>query len=116
MPIVKVLDVQHNVVKILLEDGKLPEFDVDISQYTNMQIIDIVSSFLYNKYNIKGQWVDIYFVGLSILDDTLRIYYSTFVPEGFLNESVSNKFTSAYSGLPICDGQQIQQSFALCPY
>jgi hypothetical protein len=113
VPIIKVID-DNMQVKILLENGKLPT--IPINTYTDDQILTQVSDSLFSEYEIKSQWIEIYFVGMCIADDCLRIYYSSFVPESFLNEKVSAKMSSEYSKLPIQDGEQIQRSFSILPY
>lgn len=114
VPLIKILDPRNNTVKILLEGDSLPEFNLNTA--FNDQVIDELNECLLEKYEIKSQWTEIYYVGLYVANGALRLYYSTFVPESFLNEATAKKITSDYSKLPIHDRHQIGQSFSILPY
>lgn len=102
-------------LKILIEENNhLPEFNV--SKLNDTQLMEHLSNNLYSKYNMKSSWLEIYSVGMTVVDESVRIYYSTFVPKDFLNEKTYSKFTSAYSFLPIYDLEQIQLSLTICAF
>lgn len=110
IPIVKAL--RNNAVFILLENGRLPEIDVG----PNTQPIDQLSVALMEEYKIKPSWIEIYYVGMYMHEETLRIYYSSFVPDDFLVSHVSKKMSCDYGGLPIYDREQIRQALSISPY
>lgn len=107
--ILKVL--QNKTVSFIIQGNALPTFLLNDSSTIHSQISD----YLKNYFNIMSSWLDIRFVNLEVIDKELYIFYSSFVPKEYLNES-NITLTNDVSQFDSEIQQSIQQSLRLSPY
>ncbi|HRA10051.1 MAG TPA: hypothetical protein PKX31_00185 [Chitinophagaceae bacterium] len=92
-------------------ENTLPNF----LAHSTSSLITQTTNYLKDYYNLVYQWLDIRHVSTTIIDGELAIFYSSFVPLGFINENTI-KYINQTSDLPFEIVQEIQSSLRLYPY
>jgi hypothetical protein len=64
------------------ESNDLPEFDL----VDNLDVDIQINSYLKSKLNLMSNWLDIKLFSCKVINGVLHIFYSTWVPESFLNK------------------------------
>ncbi len=107
--ILKVLD--KRILYFVTREGFLPYFELG----EESTIYNQISLYLKTNFNIVSSWLDLRFVNVEIIDKTLHIFYSSFVPKEFINED-NIKLVNDVSDFDPQIKQNIQQSLRLHVY
>lgn len=92
------------------ESNDLPSFDL----LDNTDIDVQIKNYLINKLNLVSSWLDIKLFSCKIIDNTLHIFYSTWVPENFLSKEIKYLNLSDFKNTAIL--HEIADSLRIKPY
>lgn len=104
----------NKAIKIVCDndlENTLPNFSVN-AEHT---LEDQITTYLKDKYNLVYEWIDVRHVSTKTFDRELAIFYSSFIPIGFIDENTI-KYINQTSDLPFEIVQEIQSSLRLHPY
>lgn len=96
LPIIIALDATGNK-KILLNNEDLPFVELT---YNNTQPIDQVALLISIVAKIPREWLDIKYVGCYLDNNHLYMYFNTYIPNDYIDESIKDKFTYNINHLP----------------
>lgn len=92
------------------ESNDLPSFDLVDNTDIDVQI----NNFLLTKLNLMSNWLDIKLFTCKVIDGVLNIFYSTWVPECYLNKEIKYLDLSDFKNEIL--SHEIANSLRIKPY
>lgn len=92
------------------ESNDLPSFDLSDDTDIDVQI----NNYLLTKLNLMSNWLDIKLFTCKVIDGALNVFYSTWVPECYLDKEIKYLNLSDFKNETL--SHEIANSLRIKPY